>query len=662
MSEEIPTEAEELAKALLVPCATKEQLRDWIKCYLGLDFPDAIVYENSTTSPMDAIWYVYDCFRCRRFDLPGKWDYADIEEIMAYAARDSYKTLGAAVLEVVVLLHMSLSVAHMAAQEKQSKKAQQYVKGFFDKPFLRDYVTVRNETRIEVTRYDHRESGLVITKEAFDHLPPQDQLQYEQKWNYIQVLICTMQGANSEHVPFLVVDEVDVIKGEQIRAYEESKAIPSTWQGTEPITLYISSRKSSTGLVQSELDAAPETGLKVLHWNIIDVAKPCPPERHLPAEPKIPIYYQEPHKQTRGVAISEEDFKLLSDDDKGKYKKTEGYAGCLKNCKLFFACKGALATKQTSDSDLLKSIDRVTKLFRKVAPGMANAQLLCNEPGEEGVIYPNLDREIHLITAAQMAHLITGETYDPNLSKAQLIEIGRENGLDFAAGLDHGDAHNTAITTLMRDTHRAFVIDQQSQSELELDHKIALLTNIYREMKVNPRIWADTEDPGSNRSIKRKGFRIMDWKKGPGSVVHGIEVFRSLISPAVGDPRIYFLKGDEGVEMLFRRLKKYHWARDAANRLTDVPDEYVSKDEMDDECDSCRYVVMNEFGNRGKVVVEDDKERKPDLIPVHKEPTVQNYLTHYIQEALGADPEGDEDEAVSVNDASGRQGGFLWNI
>jgi hypothetical protein len=49
-------------------------------------------------------------------------------------------------------------------------------------------------------------------------------------------------------------------------------------------------------------------------------------------------------------------------------------------------------------------------------------------------------------------------------------------------------------------------------------------------------------------------------------------------------PEMYFLKDDDGCDLLFSRLSKYHWVLDAAEKPTDVPDE-----EDDDECDALRY-------------------------------------------------------------------------
>lgn len=656
-----------MRQALLVPCATKEDLHDWIYLYLGIDFPDAIVSAESNTSPMGAIWMVYDAFRCRRYNLPDKSRYSDLKEMMAYSSRDSFKTLGASCLEVLVMLHMSLSVAHMAAIDRQAKKAQQYAKEAFDKPYLRDFVTVRNETRIEITRYTHRTSGLDITEHAFEKLSENMKMDYDRKWNYIAIVICTMAGANSEHVPFMVVDEVDVIPSHNIAAYGEAKLIPSPWQGVLPITLYTSTRKFSFGLVQQELDDAHSTadkegtGLQDFHWNIIDVTQACPPTRHLPEEPKVPIYFKTPANKERGQAISEDQWKDLPEERQKLFHKTEGYSGCLKNCKLFFACKGVLATKQTSKSSLLKEIDHTTNLFRKVSPGMANAQLLCNKPSEEGLIYPFLDRAVHMLTAAQMAEKITGDPYPPTLTKMQLLAVMKDRELEFVSGMDHGHTHNFAVATYAKDQSRAFIFDVQSAPGLELDHKIALLNSVFREqLHINPRIYGDTADPSSNKTIRKAGFHVMEWKKLADSVKGGIEVVRSKIYPAIGEPQLFFLAGDPGCELLFRRMSKYHWMIDEAGRSTDIPDEHISKDEGDDECDAIRYGLMNEYRPKGKVQAMKEIPRAGIYVP-QAQPTVQNYLQHFIQAAQGLPQDGSEQAPVAQG-AKGKTGRFMWDM
>lgn len=653
-----------LRAALFEICNTPEELHQWVECYLGIDLPAQTVHESSNSNPLMAVWTVYDVFRSRVLNLSEKSKYSDWSEVMAYASRDSFKTLGAAVLEVIVMLHFSLSVAHMAAIEQQSKKAQQYVKSFFNKPFLKDFVTQKDGRRVEVTRFVHKVNGNSINEKQYNQLPSSIQMEFERKWTYIRIILCTLEDTNSEHVPFFVVDEVDVIRGESIKAYEESKLIPTAWQGIRPLTLYISTRKSTFGLVQQEIDKSTESGLQLLHWNIIDVTEACPPERHLPEEPKIPIYYHEPEKQTKGHAISEEAYEALPDQKKEIYRKTEGYAGCLKNCKLFFACKGALATKQSNRKTFFKKeIDYTVGLFRKLGPGMANAQLLCLKPSEEGLIYPRLDEEIHKKTAPQIAKMITGEEYPENFSKLDLLRLMEDNGAVWIAGIDHGYTHWFAVTTYAKIGNKAFVIDFQGMPELELDDKILLLENTWRKnLKIEPeRIYADTAEPDSNNTLKRKGkFHITPWTKGKDSVVAGIEILRMKIQPAVGDPEIFFLADDPGVDLLFKHLIQYHWQIDKAGRYTNIPSE-----ENDDGPDSIRYGVMNEFMPKGGIRTSEDVINTASKQEVVQGPTSKNYLKYHIDQALGINPNSliPNDQPIGESsDSRGKKGRLIWNF
>lgn len=184
----------------------------------------------------------------------------------------------------------------------------------------------------------------------------------------------TVKDNHNFFVNGVLVHNCDELDLADPAAFEESKMIPCmTEDGKMPITFLTSTRKYSFGLVQKEIDNAQNSGMHVRHWNIIDVTKTCPPSRHLPKEPKIPIYYSEQKLRS----ISEADWKILSEKEREQYDVKIGYKGCLDNCRLFAQCKGRLTSKQTSDSPLLKPIEMVQALFQKVSTDHAKAQLLC---------------------------------------------------------------------------------------------------------------------------------------------------------------------------------------------------------------------------------------------------------------------------------------------
>jgi hypothetical protein len=162
-----------------------------------VDLPDCTVSEESNSNPLENIWSVYD--RVLRNDLVG------FSRTINYAGRGSYKTLGAAVLEVMVLLHTPRNVAHMAAQSAQSQYAAAYVKDFFQGEILRDFVVEQNTTGLKIIRFIHHTTGEVLTLQEFTERG-ESEVNYTRYGNFLRLIICTMAGANSTHVEFMCVD------------------------------------------------------------------------------------------------------------------------------------------------------------------------------------------------------------------------------------------------------------------------------------------------------------------------------------------------------------------------------------------------------------------------------------------------------------------------
>ena len=113
------------ADLVLAPLNNKEELRNWMTTYLGITFPMGTVYPTSTHGPVEAMWRIYE--------LMKTGDNQEIPQVTMLSSRDSYKTLGAAALEVLCMLHFRISIAHMAAIKSQSDKAIEYANSFFRK-------------------------------------------------------------------------------------------------------------------------------------------------------------------------------------------------------------------------------------------------------------------------------------------------------------------------------------------------------------------------------------------------------------------------------------------------------------------------------------------------------------------------------------------------
>jgi hypothetical protein len=636
-------------RALFTPCMTKEHLQAWIKRFLGIELPDVTVCDDDVTTspsnsnPMDLIWEVY------AKAMEGTDE--NFQRFLAFAARDSFKTLSASILEVLCLFHLRRDVAHMAAIESQAQKAASYVAKYLQRRVLKDFVKGSNKREITILRYEDS-AGNVLTEDEFKILGADAQLNYEPISHYLKIIIATLAGANSEHVSFMVLDELDLAPEGPV---EEAKMIPAPGQVRHelPITFMTSTRKTSIGLVQKEIDQhykdPKKNKLQIRHWNIIDVAQACPPTRHLPAEPKIPIYYSE--RLLR--AISKDEYELLSTEEQKQYYEKEGYAGCLRNCALFAVCRGRLATKQTSASPMLKPVTHVQTQFGAVSVEHAKAQLLCWKPSSEGLIYPNFSHSKHMLDPAAMYEKITGEELSKesrrNFTKADLIKVMIERGMDFHTGMDFGFTHNWACITGARDGHRLFVFDVIAVAGLELMQKIDMAKE--RLLWLDPTVYPDPAYPADIKTFRRHGFRCKNFVK---DVLGGIESVRAKLMPGLNrEPEIYFLATDPGCELLAERIAQYHWVLDANQKPTDVPN-----DKDDDECDALRYLCQNLFGVKGRFTASVHPVTQEDARPQQQQQNPNNWMTLEIQKRTGDGGSGTDEQ----HGARGKRGGFIFDV
>lgn len=638
-------------KALLTPCKTKEELDRWIRVFLNIRFPDRVVSEESTSSPLDMVWELYD--RAVRNDTEG------FKRIMVYANRFGGKTLAAAVLETLILLHTPRNIVHMAAIKDQSKKAQEYVKGFFYKPVFRDFVVGDNDTEVVVVAYTHKTTGIPITQREFEKLPVGQQDKYHRKENYIRIIVCTMQSTNGQHVEFMVVDELDVIPKGNLRAYDQAKnGVPTDRGNLEAMTLFTSTRKSRIGKVQSEIDEAPQTGLIIQHWNIIDITEPCGSHRHRPNEPKVELWINDDlvsHVDARHYAA-------LAPSEQAKYYPREGYAGCA-TCPLFAACKGNLATKQSGKvgpyeeggTALLLKIATVIDKFRGAKPDFITTEFMCRKPDSSGLVYPRLSG-VHLKSASQIAADIEGEFVPDIVTKDDLIRFLVSKNVRFATGIDWGYNHLFGAVTTAIWGQRAYVIDVVAKSHQELDDKIALTEHV---KNLNSLVFADPEQPDHIQTFRRRGFRMREWSKGPGSVKAGIEIVRAKLFMKGHGATLFFLTGDPEIDLLLKHVRDYHYTIGVDGKFTEDPD-----DTDDDLPDALRYNIMNVFGKDGALkanvgLTAVQTAQKEDRWTVKVSKANDAAFKNIINGLTGGASIG-EDQTAPTNHKV-KKGGFYWS-
>lgn len=161
-------ELKSLSVMMLTMLSSAEEIKDWCQLFLGLDFPMGHIDPDSNSSPIEAMWEIYSTVRDNKGDVrPG---------FIMLSAREGYKTLSAAALEVLLLLHFQTTISHMAAIQTQSNKAVSYINAFFKKL----------EPLTQTAGWINTSS----TKTRIEFNTP------EGKTPYITVIICTMTGAN----------------------------------------------------------------------------------------------------------------------------------------------------------------------------------------------------------------------------------------------------------------------------------------------------------------------------------------------------------------------------------------------------------------------------------------------------------------------------------
>jgi hypothetical protein len=169
-------EIEKLKRDLIFqPLNSMQELQDWMYLYFDIYFPSGVVYPTSTHGPADAMWRIYELMKTGQS--------AEVPEVVMKASRDSGKTLAAAALEVLCMIHFRISLCHMAAISSQSLKAVQYVELFFRK--IEDYLL------------SHNWSKNSSNKRMIEWIDDTGQNLY------LKIVIATIAGANSEHVPML---------------------------------------------------------------------------------------------------------------------------------------------------------------------------------------------------------------------------------------------------------------------------------------------------------------------------------------------------------------------------------------------------------------------------------------------------------------------------
>jgi hypothetical protein len=622
---------ETLAKTLLIKCYTKEHFSNWFVQFIGIKFPDSYIDEHSNSSPLDAAYEAYSAIRddkCKT--VPG---------YIWLSARDCYKTLSGAALNLIILLHFNISIAHMAAIKDQSEKSLQYFNDFIRK--LKPYL-----------EYNDWE----VTGEAKDRI---QLLNKDKQLLYIRVIVANKAGGNSEHVPCMSFDELEVLSSEGVHGYKEAKNIPTRRNfddgtGVGPLIIKYSTRKYAGGIFGREIDNAKVSGEIVRQWNLIDVTEKCKPDRYLPDLPKVNRYIGNNLPLSN---ISEERFNELPDKEKEKYSLIRAHAGCA-TCPLLPVCKTKLADRpENAKGGLYKDIDFVIGRFKINDPDTAEAQLLCWKPSTQGMVYPrfsnNPDGTGNVFTVAQAYEFYTSEKCPLNFSHDDLVRLLISKGIRFHCGVDWGFEHAYSIIVTAKVSGQWWILESVAITGLEWEQMVAEAERI-RDKYNRPAKWyADTSEPRSIKGFNKRKMPCADFKK---DVNGGIEAVRGQIIDASGVRRLKVIES-EHTQVVLHMFKNHTFKLDTLGNPTREPDDTIG---VADSADALRYAGQNMFEPKGKNELAGQKEA-----PLTEEQIREKYnkeVSASYTNWLSKEIKSHTSETKSTGTVVSKSGSIVWDI
>jgi hypothetical protein len=605
----------ELSEIMFSPLSSKGELKDWVRLFLNLEIPEDSVDPDSTSSPLDAIFQIYNTFKTNTGNKnPG---------YILMSCREGMKTVSVSILEILLLLHFQLDIGHAAAVETQASVNLQYIEGFMlqIRPLL-EYAGWTNATQ---------------NKRLIKFKTPQG------KFPFIKIVICNPKGMNSLHSNALFLDELDLADP---KALKEGQNITGYSKGIHGVTVYLSTRKYAFGNMAQAIEKADSMNYKILRWNIIDVTERCHETRHLPDLPKEDRYVA---KSLPLQQLSVEEFGLLADTEKSKWDIVkDAYAGC-KTCPLLPVCRKRLADKQPNSSDgFFKPIDSVIQKFRENDVDVAEAQLMCWKPGSEGLVYP---RFISSIGKGNVLSLIDAYTtlVGPNsrtfVSEMDLLNEIKKAGIPIYAGVDWGFTHDSVILLAASlPTGEAWIIDCFAAPGLEFSDVLEN-AKAYRD-KYNVQRWfCDTAMPSHLLSFNKNGMKSPKFTK---DVFGGIESIRSKIVNAAGK-RLFKIVETPNTKKVISAIVKHRFELDGQGNVTMKPDDEQG---VADICDALRYIGQNLWPVKGpyKPMTALSEEMSPEQ---KANPEAEEQMRGEIAKRLG---EGE------YRGGTGRKGGMFWDF
>lgn len=628
-------------KLLLTPCKTRDELKAWIKYFLGLELPDVTVSRYSDTNPLDVIWEVYDI--CVNKNNPEK-----IKELLFVAGRGSGKTLGMAIAELMVLLHDKREVVHVGAIQNQAERCYAYQKNFLYNRKLKPLVMPQDlpEDKRILEKANMSKSLFNVDGEKLT----------------LEVIPCTLKACNGPHVPLVVVDEIDTVSGEGLKAFKEISGMLDSRNGKQALRVGISTRKTRYGLMNKQIENAEAEGRTVRRWTAFEFSERCTDERSGTKELNLYV------NQDKMDVLIEEEFKKKDRNKQKEYVMHRGLEGCAK-CPLFSICLTD-AKKQNSKSPMLKTLDELVQKVRSEGADWALAQLMNLKPSVEGIIYREFEEKIHVKTWNEMWLILVGKEFPGECTHDIFVKKCHEMNLPCYAGIDWGfSSPNTVVFFFVDKRDNIYVVKTDGMTFISqptwIHHIKTKYHNMYRVQLYAP----DVADQGAIQEMQKAGLPVAN-NADKGQINTGIQVIKKFLKvPGTTEAKILFAR--ETTKHIVEEFTLYHYKLDAAGLISDIPDT-----EYDHWLDALRYPMQLLFAKTNIILggglsfdtTIDIKDKDGNF---HRTPTASEFanvmglkLNENEQDAskLGKIGTKSDLDDSGNDDDSGNQGGFLWSF
>lgn len=627
--------------ALLTPCKNKQELKNWIKFHIGLHLPDVTVSRYADTNPLDVIWEVYSICVLRQ-------NPENIQELLFVAGRGSGKTLGMAIAELMVILHDKRDVVHVGAIMSQAKRCYEYQMKFLLSDKIKPVVDPPKasiEDKI-LQKANMEKSHFIIDGEQVT----------------LEVLPCTLKSVNGPHVPLVVVDEIDTVSGEGLKAFKDINGMLDSKNGKKSLRVGISTRKSRYGLMNQQIENADKEGRHVRRWTSFEFTERCPDEMSgtIPTE----AYTLQDTMET----LSVEEFNKKDPKKQKEYiKYTLPGEKCV-TCPIAPICLGD-AKNQTSKSPMLKPIEELVKKVRSEGADWALAQLMNLKPSVEGIIYKEFEEKVHVKTWNEMWFTLTGKEFPGECGHDVFVKKCHELKLTCYGGIDWGWSNpNTVVYFFVDRKDNIYVVRAEGMTYVSQPAWVHHIKTRWHHMYRCQLYFPDVADQGAIEEMKKAGLPAAnDVDK---AINTGIQAIKKMLRvPGQTEPKLFIAK--ETCGPLITEFQMYHFKTDAAGIITDIPEE-----EFDHWLDALRYPITMLFGKStmiiggGGVNLSDTASIMGPNGSYHRVPTAAEYATvngmPFSTEVdtsklgkVGTKTKLDDDDG---EDGMGGDGGFLWSF